>query len=227
VPEGTPIVAEYLGQADELLRALALCPAADWARRPEPERWSVLEIAGHLADAELLAAVRIRRILTQDRPLLYGYQQEQWARELRYRDQDLEEVAARFALLRRSNAQLLEHLAPEEWDRTGRHDENGEQTLFRLIEGSIAHTAKHVEQVLEAGAQLEARAPVEPSDAAAPASGERGEAAKFYALAVLAGLTILAVGFFMQSAPVAYLGILVAGAGALLSAIAVIGALLK
>jgi hypothetical protein len=35
-------------------------------------RWSILGIAPHLADAELLASARIRRIITQDRPEMHG-----------------------------------------------------------------------------------------------------------------------------------------------------------
>src|SRR5215212_5343890 len=96
-------VTKYALQADELEQAISAIPAELIIRRPSESRWSVLEIVSHLADAELLASVRIRRIITQDRPNFWGYQQEQWATALGYRQRRIETVTARFALLRREN----------------------------------------------------------------------------------------------------------------------------
>jgi hypothetical protein len=117
------------------------------ARRPADDRWSVLEIVCHLADAELLASARIRRIITQDRPRLWGYQQEQWASALGYRQRRIETVTTRFVLLRRENAELIQGLAAEGWQRTGQHDVDGTFTLEQLIDDYLTHTAKHIEQI--------------------------------------------------------------------------------
>lgn len=141
------IAIEYSHQADELEQFISGCsePAAIW--RPAVDRWSILEIAAHLADAELLASARIRRIITQDRPNLFGYEQERWAQKLCYWRQKIGTVSARFVLLRRENAELVESIADDIWQFKGRHDEDGELSLRQLIEGYIAHTAKHLDQM--------------------------------------------------------------------------------
>jgi hypothetical protein len=76
VDELNCVIAKYRRQADEMEEILSNCPAAAVVWPPAVGRWSILEIAAHLADAELLASARIRRIITQDRPEIYGYKQE-------------------------------------------------------------------------------------------------------------------------------------------------------
>ena len=126
---------------------LSNCPADVVVWPPADGRWSILEIAAHLADAELLASTRIRRIITQDRPEMRGYKQELWAQSLAYGQQKIEAMSARFVVLRRENAALLEMIGEEVWRLKGRHDEYGELSLRELIEDYITHTAKHLDQM--------------------------------------------------------------------------------
>jgi hypothetical protein len=149
-------IAKYHLQADEMDKFLSNCPAITVAWPPGFDRWSILEIAAHLADAELLASARIRRIITQDRPEMHGYNQGLWARSLAYRLQKIDVVSARFALLRRENASLLEMAGEEVWRLKGRHDEYGELSLRELIEDYISHTAKHLGQMRSAAMAYEA-----------------------------------------------------------------------
>jgi hypothetical protein len=147
VSEPNGIIAKYRRQADEMEEFLSNCPADAVIRSPAVGRWSILEIAAHLADAELLASTRIRRIITQDRPEMRGYKQELWAQSLAYGRQKIEAMSARFVLLRRENAALLEMIGEEVWRLNGRHDEYGELSLRELIEDYITHTAKHLDQM--------------------------------------------------------------------------------
>jgi hypothetical protein len=150
------VIAKYRRQADEMNELLSNCPAAAVVWPPGVDRWSILEIAAHLADAELLASARIRRIITQDSPEMHGYKQELWAQSLAYRRQKIEFVSARFALLRRENASLLEMGGEEVWRLKGRHNEYGELSLRELIEDYISHTAKHLGQMRSAAMAYEA-----------------------------------------------------------------------
>jgi Mg2+ and Co2+ transporter CorA len=149
-------IAEYRRQADEMEEVLSYCPVAAVAWLPGVARWSILEIVAHLADAELLASARIRRIITQDTPEMYGYRQELWAQSLAYRRQKIDAVLTRFAVLRRENASLLEMIGEEIWRLKGRHDEYGELSLRELIEDYITHTAKHLDQMRSAALAYEA-----------------------------------------------------------------------
>ncbi len=206
---GVHITEEYAQQADELVRLLSDSSAEVVSWRPDPSRWSLLEIAGHLADAELIASVRIRRIITQDRPNLYGYDQEKWATRLGYWRQEIEDVALIFTTLRRANANLLSQLAYQDWNLAGYHDEEGTTSLYQLIEGYIAHTSKHLNQMralmAEFARQCNAQAQLSSSSPAAEVES-MASGAQLYGLALLAGLTIVAVGFFMQSVPILSIG---------------------
>jgi hypothetical protein len=64
----------------------------------------------------------------------------------RYHEQ-IEAVSARFVLLRRENASLLEMIGEEVWLLNGRRDEYGELSLREVIEDYITHTAKHLDQM--------------------------------------------------------------------------------
>ncbi|MGH9800811.1 MAG: DinB family protein [Blastocatellia bacterium] len=59
-------------QADELERLVSSASVETILRQPGENRWSILQITCHLADAELLASVRIRRIITGDRAKMWG-----------------------------------------------------------------------------------------------------------------------------------------------------------
>jgi hypothetical protein len=156
VDELNVAIVKYRRQADEMNEILSNCPAAAVVWTPGIDRWSILEITAHLADAELLASARIRRIITQDRPQMHGYKQELWAQSLAYKRQKIETVSARFSLLRRENSSLLEIVGEEAWRLKGRHDEYGELSLRQLIEDYITHTAKHLNQMHSAAMAYEA-----------------------------------------------------------------------
>lgn len=148
------LTTSYAAQAQELARLISEVPAEIVARQPNDNHWSVLQIVGHLADAELLAAVRLRRIIAQDRANLFGYQQEVWADRLSYQQRKLETVVARFTLLREGNADLLAGLRADCWNLTGSHNEYGVLSLRQLVEDYVDHTAKHLDQIRRTVADL-------------------------------------------------------------------------
>ena len=53
-------VAEALAEAPALVRAMVADAGELLRERPEPAEWSVLECVGHIADAELVVATRLR-----------------------------------------------------------------------------------------------------------------------------------------------------------------------
>src|SRR5690349_4161793 len=54
------------------------------SRAPGPGRWSVAQILAHLADAEVVAAWRLRSVLAQDAVALQPFDQNVWAEAFRY-----------------------------------------------------------------------------------------------------------------------------------------------
>jgi hypothetical protein len=98
-------------------------------RQPEaPGKWSVIEVIQHLGDSDLVAGYRIRMMLSEDRPLLQGYDQDRWAREFRYRDVGLDQALGQLRGLRTANLHLWETLSPSQLERVGLHSERGAES---------------------------------------------------------------------------------------------------
>lgn len=114
--------------------------------RPEGGGWSPREIVHHLADAELMGAVRLRRLLSEERPPIQGYDQEEFSHNLHY-DRPIVSSLDVFRATRQANAELLNRLSEDEWTREGTHSELGRYTLDDWLNVYTAHLHTHVEQI--------------------------------------------------------------------------------
>ncbi len=134
--DGYQAVAEALtGATDEELDA-----------HPAPGRWSAREIVHHLADSEMISAVRLRLLIAIDNPRIVGYDQEEFARRLYY-DRPIEASLKAFKAARRTTADILDRLTPSEWARGGTHTEHGPYTVERWLEIYAAHAHDHATQI--------------------------------------------------------------------------------
>jgi hypothetical protein len=127
-------------------RALISEAGADLRTRPADGEWSVIELLGHAADAELVVAGRLRWIAAQDEPPLLGYDQDQWVSGLDHGDGDPAQLLDQFEALRRANLALWAWSTPEIRRRVGIHEERGPESFdltFRLLAG---HDRFHVDQ---------------------------------------------------------------------------------
>lgn len=117
-------------------------------RRPEASgKWSPLEVLQHLADSELVWAYRLRLVLSEDRAPLTGYDQDGWARALRYRDVSLDDARAQLDILRAANLRLVRSLGPAELARVGVHTERGEESVALMIRLYAGHDLVHRRQI--------------------------------------------------------------------------------
>src|SRR5687768_17670475 len=81
-------IKQYAAGYDEVIEALNNFPAESLGAHPIPGKWSAREIVHHLGDSETTSAVRIRRLLCEEQPLIHGYDQDEFARRLRYNERD-------------------------------------------------------------------------------------------------------------------------------------------
>src|SRR5512134_1904519 len=72
-----------------------------------PGKWSVREIVHHLADSEMVAAARLRRIVAEDRPGLRAADMAPYARRLFY-DRPIQNALELFRLVRLSTVEILD-----------------------------------------------------------------------------------------------------------------------
>ena len=115
--------------------------------RPAEAEWSVLELIGHLADAELVVGGRYRWTIAHDQPPLLGYDQDLWVAGLRHNADDPRELVGLFRALREANLALWRRATPAQRQRVGMHSERGPESYelqFRLLAG---HDRFHLDQM--------------------------------------------------------------------------------
>jgi len=132
---------------DDVRRKTDGVPADRLDRSPGPGEWSPRQVLGHFADNDLVWGVRVRMIVTQDRPRLIGYDQDAWTDRFGDLDGDPRDTLVRWTALRESNLRLWASLSPTEWERIGLHDERGELTVRRIVELLAGHDAVHLAQL--------------------------------------------------------------------------------
>lgn len=117
-------------------------------RQPEaPGKWSMIEVAQHLADSEIVVGFRLRMILAHDRPEITAYDQDLWADRLRYREAKLAEVLEQLEALRAANLRIARGLTPEELERVGVHAERGAESVGYLLRLVAGHDLVHLDQL--------------------------------------------------------------------------------
>jgi hypothetical protein len=147
--ERETLIAQYRDGYAAIAEALLKITPKELDARPGPGRWSAREIVHHLADSEITAGVRLRRLLAEDRPHILGYDQDEFARRLHY-DRPHEASLELFRSVRESTAELLERLQPADWLREGTHSESGRYTVETWLKIYADHAHKHARQIREA-----------------------------------------------------------------------------
>jgi tRNA-binding protein len=121
--------------------------AQELAWTSSPSRWSIAQIVTHLADAEIVAAYRIRLILAAPGTPIQAFDQNDWARELDYAGADATASLALFMALRTAQVRLLRGLNDEQLDRFGMHAERGKESVRLLLGLYAGHDLNHLAQI--------------------------------------------------------------------------------
>ena len=143
------LIALYRDGYRAIVDALHGATEEQLAARPGPGKWSAREIVHHLADSEMTAAIRLRRLLAEDRPEITGYDQDAFATKLHY-DRPHESSLMAFRYARECTAQLLDRLTEADWVRAGTHSEVGAYGVTRWLEIYSSHAHSHARQIVEA-----------------------------------------------------------------------------
>jgi hypothetical protein len=103
----------------------------DW--KPAKSEWSAREVVHHLADSEMIAAVRLRRILITVR--------------FTYAERPLEAAMALFQGVRAYTAELLDRMTEADWAKAGMPTPTGEYSTARWLQSYGPHAHEHAEQI--------------------------------------------------------------------------------
>ena len=109
--------------------------------------WTPREVVGHLRDSARVFTDRLRRIRTEDVPLLADFVTDAPDRLADYRSTPVDRLADE---LRTAQAALLATVAglgTGDLDRSGRHETDGPVTVAGLLRFLPAHQRDHAEQL--------------------------------------------------------------------------------
>jgi len=149
-----------LAETPEKLLALARSlTRAELLKRPAPGKWSIQEIACHLADAEIANAWRYRKVFAEDEFRITTYDQDCWAAAHQYRRQDLRLVLEQFRALRARNVALMKLVGRKAWSRTAMHPTLGTLSAGQIIVHQVHHSVNHLAQIEGIRKDLKRRAP--------------------------------------------------------------------
>ncbi len=151
--ERKKLIAQYRDGYTEVAEALLRITDAELDARTAPGRWSVREIVHHLGDSEMTAAIRLRLLLAEDRPVIRAFDQDEFARRLYY-DRPYESSLEAFRWARQSTGEILERLTPAEWLREGTHSEAGQFGVETWLRTYAPHAHRHARQIKEARAAV-------------------------------------------------------------------------
>ena len=147
-------IAQYLNGHKVLQESIAGMTSEHLHARPQPGKWSTHEVVCHLADAEMLYADRIKRVLAEDEPTLFGMDPDVHVPKLARPERVVEEELRLIELVRAQVGHILESLSPADFERIGHHSEAGPLTLQTLLERVTNHIPHHVRFIREKRAAL-------------------------------------------------------------------------
>lgn len=147
--ERTDLIARYAAGYDEILDSLSNATDQDLDRKPSGGEWSPRQIIHHLADSEMTSAIRLRRLLAEDSPMIQGYDEAEFARRLHY-ERPIESSLQALKASRESTVSLLRCLSDQEWERAGTHTESGSYSVEDWLQIYASHAHDHADQIRQA-----------------------------------------------------------------------------
>ncbi|MEX2554252.1 MAG: DinB family protein [Actinomycetota bacterium] len=150
----TELLKRYMDGHRVVLDALEGITTAELDRRPAPDEWTAREIVHHLADSEMTSAIRLRKLLAEDNPVIEGYDEAEFARRFTF-DRPLEASLDALAATRATSAEIVERIGEADWRRTGRHSESGPYGVETWLEIYANHAHDHADQIRRARGAVE------------------------------------------------------------------------
>lgn len=139
------LLAEYAAGPTLLVSAVSGLTETQLKTPAAPGKWSPLEVVAHIADAEILYADRLVRVLGMDQPALPGMDPDAVQARLSGNERDLSEELALIAAVRTRMLRILRGVAPADFQRIGIHSEAGPLTAETLLMRVVRHLPHHAD----------------------------------------------------------------------------------
>ncbi|RPI25773.1 MAG: putative metal-dependent hydrolase [Acidobacteria bacterium] len=109
--------------------------------------WTVRQLVHHLADSHANAYIRLRLALTEDKPTIRPYNQDDWSN---LEDARTLPVGSSLDILRGLHHRwvaLMKSMPEKAWGRRLVHPERGEMSLDDILKIYAGHGEKHLEHI--------------------------------------------------------------------------------
>jgi hypothetical protein len=123
------------------------CAGSELDFKAPDHHLTVRQMVCHLADAEIVGAMRLRQIIAEENPTLQYFDDDAWAEKLDYHKRKISHALENFRRLRTENHELLKDLPEATFDRTGTHSKDGPMSLRQVIDWYAQHTEAHVTEI--------------------------------------------------------------------------------
>lgn len=148
------IIDQYASGGDKLRHSIEGLNDTDLKSFPVPGTWSIQQIVLHLMDSDAIWIFRMKRMIAEDRPLMMGYDESDFADNLKYDEQSAADAVTLFDLNRKQFTRALRKFSPEAMDRKGIHSERGEISVGDSLKLMVEHVDHHLKFIKEKRAML-------------------------------------------------------------------------
>ncbi|HEY4691505.1 MAG TPA: DinB family protein [Anaerolineae bacterium] len=145
--ERVQMIESYGSAHARLIDALKEFPREMWPYRSPADPWSIHDIVVHIADSETNSYIRCRTLVAEPGKRVMAYDENAWAKALRYGDQSTDDALELFKYLRRASYNLIKTLPESAWSNTIDHPENGIMTMDDWLRVYERHIPDHIEQM--------------------------------------------------------------------------------
>lgn len=149
MPTTDSLIDAFLNVTASLRAAVSDMSRDQLTARPVAGKWSTLDVVAHLADSDQAWCHRMKRVISEERPLLIGYDESGFTAALGYADRDIAFELDLIDAQRRQMAAALRSLPESAWDRTGVHNERGLVALREMVVIETEHVTHHVRTIVE------------------------------------------------------------------------------
>ena len=141
------LIERYAGGYSEVERSLAGFPQGQLTSHPIEGKWSACEIVQHLADSEMTSAIRLRKLLAEERAAIQNYDEAGFAVRLKYNERPIQHALDAFRAARATTTELLNMASEEDWRREGSHPEHAHYSVEDWLRIYAAHAHNHAAQI--------------------------------------------------------------------------------
>lgn len=117
--------------------------------RPPSAQWTARQVVHHLADAELSDAVRLRRMLIENVPVVHPWSESHHVEHLHY-ERPVKLSLQVFNTTAHSNIELLRLLTDDEWERTAHQERPWPVSIETWLEEKVVQVHTQLMQILNA-----------------------------------------------------------------------------